>query len=210
MMSVINALKWRYACKAFDPEKIVSEDKIQRLKEGLNLTASSYGLQPFKFLVLTDKEKRELLVEHSWNQRQVVDASHLFIIAIRTDIDESFIKDYINLISEQRGIPADQLEAFKGMMNGSILSKSVEEQQIWAKNQAYITLGNLLLQCGLEEVDATPMEGFIPSKYDEILGLTEMNLKSVLVCPVGYRSENDPYVSLKKVRQPLNSICIDL
>lgn len=209
-MSVINALKWRYACKAFDPEKIVSEDKIQRLKEGLNLTASSYGLQPFKFLVLTDKEKRELLVEHSWNQRQVVDASHLFIIAIRTDIDESFIKDYINLISEQRGIPADQLEAFKGMMNGSILSKSVEEQQIWAKNQAYITLGNLLLQCGLEEVDATPMEGFIPSKYDEILGLTEMNLKSVLVCPVGYRSENDPYVSLKKVRQPLNSICIDL
>lgn len=210
MMSVINALKWRYACKAFDPEKIVSEDKIQRLKEGLNLTASSYGLQPFKFLVLTDKEKRELLVEHSWNQRQVVDASHLFIIAIRTDIDESFIKDYINLISEQRGIPADQLEAFKGMMNGSILSKSVEEQQIWAKNQAYITLGNLLLQCGLEEVDATPMEGFIPSKYDEILGLTEMNLKSVLVCPVGYRSENDPYVTLKKVRQPLNSICIDL
>lgn len=209
-MPAINALKWRYACKAFDPEKIVSEDKIQRLKEGLNLTASSYGLQPFKFLILKDKEKRELLVEHSWNQRQVVDASHLFIIAVRTDINEAFISDYINLISEQRGVPAEELEAFKGMMMGSIISKSKEEQFIWAKNQAYITLGNLLLQCGLEEIDATPMEGFIPSKYDEILGLEAMNLKSVLVCPIGYRSDNDPYVTLKKVRQSLENICIDL
>ena len=209
-MSVINALKWRYACKAFDPSKVVSEDKIQRLKEGLNLTASSYGLQPFKFLVLTDKEKRELLVEHSWNQRQVADASHLFIIAVRTDINEDFINEYIALISEQRGIPTDQLDAFKGMMMGSVISKSKEDQFIWARNQAYITLGNLLLQCGLEEIDATPMEGFIPEKYDEILGLKEMNLKSVLVCPVGYRAENDPYVNLKKVRQPLDNICIDL
>lgn len=209
-MTAINALKWRYACKAFNPDKIVPEDVIQRLKEGLNLTASSYGLQPFKFLVLTDKEKREQLVEHSWNQRQVADASHLFIIAVRTDIDEVFISDYINLISEQRGIPADQLEAFKQMMMGSIISKSEEEQFSWAKNQAYITLGNLLLQCGLEEIDATPMEGFIPSKYDDILGLNEMNLKSVLVCPVGYRADNDPYVNLKKVRQPLDNICIDL
>lgn len=209
-MPAINALKWRYACKAFDPEKNVSEDKIQRLKEGLNLTASSYGLQPFKFLILKDKEKRELLVEHSWNQRQVVDASHLFIIAVRTDINEAFISDYINLISEQRGVPAEELEAFKGMMMGSIISKSKEEQFTWAKNQAYITLGNLLLQCGLEEIDATPMEGFIPSKYDEILGLEAMNLKSVLVCPVGYRSDNDPYITLKKVRQSLENICIDL
>ena len=209
-MTAINALKWRYACKAFNPEKIVSEDKIQRLKEGLNLTASSYGLQPFKFIVIKDKEKREALVEHSWNQRQVADSSHLFIIAVRTDINEEFISDYINLISNERGIPADQLDAFKGMMMGSIISKSEEDQYAWAKNQAYITLGNLLLQCGLEEVDATPMEGFIPDKYDEILGLNDMNLKSVLVCPVGYRADNDPYVNLKKVRQPLDQICIDL
>lgn len=209
-MTAINALKWRYACKAFNPEKIVSEDKIQRLKEGLNLTASSYGLQPFKFIVIKDKEKREALVEHSWDQRQVADSSHLFIIAVRTDINEEFISDYIKLISDERGIPTDQLDAFKGMMMGSIISKSEEDQYAWAKNQAYITLGNLLLQCGLEEVDATPMEGFIPQKYDEILGLNDMNLKSVLVCPVGYRADNDPYVNLKKVRQPLDQICIDL
>lgn len=209
-MSAIDALKWRYACKAFNPDKLVPEETIERLKEGLNLTASSYGLQPFKFIVITDKEKREALVEHSWNQRQVADASHLFIIAVRTDINEAFISDYINLISEQRGIPSDQLEPFKGMMEGSILSKSNEDQYTWAKNQAYITLGNLLLQCGLEEIDATPMEGFIPAKYDEILGLNDMNLKSVLVCPVGYRADNDPYISLKKVRQPLENICIDL
>lgn len=209
-MTAINAFKWRYACKAFDPEKMVSEDIIQRLKEGLNLTASSYGLQPFKFIVIKDKTKREALVEHSWNQRQVADASHLFIIAVRTDINEEFITDYINLISNQRGIPSDQLDAFKGMMMGSIMSKSSEDQYAWAKNQAYITLGNLLLQCGLEEVDATPMEGFIPEKYDDILGLKDMNLRSVLACPVGYRADNDPYVSLKKVRQPLDNICIEL
>lgn len=209
-MPAINALKWRYACKAFNPEKIVPQETIQRLKEGLNLTASSYGLQPFKFIVITDKEKREPLVEHSWNQRQVVDASHLFIIAVRTDIDETFINDYINLISDQRGIPADNLGDFKGMMVGSVLTRSKEDQYTWAKNQAYITLGNLLLQCGLEEIDATPMEGFIPEKYDEILGLKEMNLKSVLACPVGYRADNDPYIDLKKVRQPLDNICIDL
>jgi len=209
-MSAINALEWRYACKAFDPNKELSEEQINRLKEGLNLTASSYGLQPFKFLFLKDKSIREKLVEHSWNQRQVADASHLLIIAVRTDIDSTYIQNYINRTAELRNLPLEALAPFKGMMENSIGGLDDEKKYTWAKNQAYITLGTLLLQCGLEKIDSTPMEGFIPAKYDEILGLEKMNLKSVLVCPLGYRSEEDPYSSLAKVRNKLEDITIDL
>lgn len=209
-MTTLDALNWRYACKAFDSTKKVSAEQIDRLKEGLNLTASSYGLQPLKFLFIENKEKREALVEHSWNQRQVAEASHLIVIAVRTDIDENFIGNYIQSMSEKRGIPLEHLNDFKGMMMNSVGSMPAEQQFLWAKSQAYITLGTLLLQCGMEKIDATPMEGFIPAKYDEILGLDKMNLKSVLVCPVGYRSEEDAYANLPKVRQNTNDICVEL
>ncbi|MGB0998734.1 MAG: NAD(P)H-dependent oxidoreductase [Flavobacteriales bacterium] len=209
-MNYIDALKWRYACKAFDPKKKLNDNQINTLKEGLNLTASSYGLQPYRFLFIENNEKREVLVPHSFGQRQVADASHLIVLAVRTDIDVAFVDAYINNTAETRGIPLDAFEGFKNMMYAGVAQRSADWKFQWAKSQAYIALGNLLSHCALEQIDATPMEGFMPAKYDELLGLDSKQLKSVLLCPVGFRSEDDAHAKLAKVRQKTKSICLDI
>lgn len=208
-MSNIKALNWRYATKKFDDTKILSEDKIRVLKEAFNLTATSYGLQPLKMLVISNKATQKSLRELSMNQQQVDTASHVMVICIEDKIDENFIRNYFKRVKHLRETPDEVLEPFQNFLVDDFRKKAVDEIHAWAVNQAYLALGTLLTVCAAEEIDVCPMEGFEPEKYNEFLGLEERNLKSVLVLPVGYRAEDDEFSTFKKVRRPLNEVIIE-
>ncbi len=199
-------MEWRYAVKAFDPQHKLSEPQIAGIKKVLNLTASSYGLQPFKFIFVDNEEKREQLLAFSFNQRQVIDASHLLIMAIETNVDDQFVEDYLENISDVRKVEKENLEQFGAMMKGSIGRLDQLGKESWAKNQAYIALGNLLTYCAVEGIDTCPMEGFVADAYDEVLGFHNMGLKSVLVVPLGIRSSDDKHQNLPKVRRNTDDI----
>ncbi len=209
-MNIIENLKWRYAVKKFDENKSLSETQITTLKEAFNLTASSYGLQPVKMVVLQNKEIQQQLVAHSWNQPQVAQASHVLVLCIPKEYDIKNIDTYFSLVKETRNTPDEILAPFKKMLTDSVTSKTQEELAVWNKNQAYIALGNLMTVAANEKIDSCPMEGFIPQKYDEILGLDKHNLTSVLVLPVGFRAEDDYMKDLKKVRKNIEDIIIEM
>lgn len=209
-MSNIKALNWRYATKKFDDSRILSEEKITVLKHAFNLTATSYGLQPLKMLVISNKEKQRKLREFSMNQQQVDTASHVLVICIEKKVDEEFITNYFKMVKHVRKTPEEVLKPFQNFLLDDFKTKAETEIEAWARNQAYLALGTLLTVCATEEIDACPMEGFEPEKYDEYLGLEDKNLRSVLVLPVGYRSEDDLFSSMKKVRRPLEEVIIDI
>ncbi|WNW01735.1 NAD(P)H-dependent oxidoreductase [Tenacibaculum sp. HL-MS23] len=209
-MNSIENLKWRYAVKKFDENKSLSEVQINILKEAFNLTATSYGLQPIKMVVIKNKEIQEQLVVHSWNQPQVLQASHVLVLCIPKEYTTKDIDSYFSLVKNIRNTPDKILNPFKEMLSSSIASKKQEELTIWNKNQAYIALGNLMTVAANEQIDSCPMEGFIPEKYDEILGLDKHNLTSVLVLPVGFRAEDDYMKDLKKVRKNIEDVIIEM
>ena len=209
-MKSIESLKWRYAVKKFDSEKKLSATQIKTLKQAFNLTATSYGLQPIKLLVIQNKTIQKELVPHSWNQPQVVDASHLLVICIPKNYDIKEVETYFNLVQKIRNTEDKIIKPFKEFLTSEIDKKTQEELLTWNKNQAYLALGNLLTVCAIEKIDSCPMEGFIPEKYDEILELNQQNLTSVLVLPVGFRANEDYMKDLKKVRKNLNDIVIEI
>lgn len=204
-MNLIESLNWRYACKKFDTNKKLTQTQVNDLVEVLRLSASSYGLQPWRFVVVENPAKREELVAHSYNQRQVAEASHLFVLCAPKEFNENHVDAYLNDIVATRGGAVQELEGYKKMMMGT-LSRLGEKQTDWMKNQIYIALGSLLTGAAVLGIDTCPMEGFVASKYDEILGLNDLGLKSVVVCPVGFRAEDDKYSSLKKVRFNKNTL----
>lgn len=200
-MDLLHALSWRYAVKQFDAEKKIPAETADTLLKSLVLTPSSYGLQPWKFLVIENPAIREKLKAVSWNQPQITDASHLVVLCRRTDVDESFIQHYISEIASQRGVSEDELAGYLGMMVQNVVQgKNNTNRAEWAKDQVYIALGNLLTSAAILEVDTCPIEGFSAPDYDAILGLSEKNLASCVVCALGYRSANDEYAQHKKVR----------
>lgn len=207
-MNIVNDLKWRYATKKFDSNKKISQENIDSILEAFNLTASSYGLQPVRLVVLQDELKQEELVNFSMMQQQVKDASHVLVFCIDTEINEEKITEYFNLIKEIRNTPDKVLNPFKKFLIADFKLKTQEEIEAWAKNQAYLAMGNLLTVCAMLKIDSCPMEGFNPEKFDEILGLDKLKLKSVLVMPIGYRSDEDFMASLKKVRRPIEDMII--
>ena len=207
-MSLQQNLRWRYAVKKFDDAKPVSEATIDAILEAGNLTASSFGLQPYQFVVVKDQTVQDKLVEASWNQNQVAEASHLIIIAVRSDVDHDYINDYVAMIESQRDMPAGALDPYKDMILGSIGRMAPDALHSWAVKQAYIVMGSMLAACADLQVDSCPMEGFLPAQYDEILGLDERNLNSVLVLPIGYRAEDDKHQHYKKVRKPLEEMVV--
>lgn len=209
-MNNIKALQWRYATKKFDDTKILPKEKVEVLKTAFNLTATSYGLQPIKMVVIHDKELQQKLMEFSFNQKQVVTASHLLIICIEKRIDREFIEKYFKMVQHIRSTPDEVLDPFKNFLVGDFENKSIEEIKAWATNQAYLALGNLMTVCAIEEIDSCPMEGFEPRNFDELLGLDELNLESVLVLPVGYRASDDVFSEFKKVRREISDVIIDL
>ncbi|MBO3116507.1 NAD(P)H-dependent oxidoreductase [Winogradskyella sp. DF17] len=209
-MSIIESLNWRYATKKFDASRTLPDAKIQVLKEAFNLTALSYGLQTLKLVVIADRTARERLVEVAYGQRQVADASHLFVLCIQSEIDANDIDSHFQTVKQIRNTPDEILEPFKAQLKSTIDSMPEIKKLDWASRQAYIALGNLMTVCAVEEIDSCPMEGFIPGKLDEILKLNEKGLKSVLLLPVGYRAEDDMFAELKKVRKSLSETVIEL
>ncbi|CAM4407442.1 nitroreductase family protein [Zobellia nedashkovskayae] len=209
-MDSIKNLEWRYAVKKFNSEKILPEDKIDCLKQAFNLTATSYGLQPITMVVIHNKELQNKLVEHSYVQQQVAQASHVLVICIQNDIDEEYINRYFEQIKKVRGTSQDILEPFKNALLADFSKKEIHEIEQWSKNQAYLALGNLLTVCALEKIDSCPMEGFVPSAYDDILNLKKRGLTSVLVLPVGYRADDDMFSEFKKVRKNIEESIIEI
>tara|TARA_B110000091_G_scaffold213008_1_gene261142 strand:- start:11845 stop:12555 length:711 start_codon:yes stop_codon:yes gene_type:complete len=210
IMNSIDKLKWRYATKKFDTSKRLSESQIDILKNTFNLTATSYGLQPLKLIVLKNQEIKNSLQEHSFNQSQVTECSHLLIICIKTNIDENYIDEKFDLEKKERGTPETVIKDFRAFLKETISTKSTEETEKSSINQAYISLGKLMTVCAFEEIDSCPMEGFNSIKYDEILNLKALHLKSILLLPVGFRAEDDMMSSLKKVRIPIEESVITI
>jgi len=207
MADIIKDLEWRYAVKKFDSSKEIEVSKLERIKKAFNLTATSYGLQPIKMVVLKNKDLQEKLVEFSYGQKQVAQASHLLILCIEKKIDADYISLYFKKVKEIRGTSDAVLEPFKKALVSEFTKMDAKQIQHWATNQAYLAMGNLLTICAVEQLDACPMEGFLPDSYDELLNLGSKGLRSVLVLPIGYRAEDDMFSEFKKVRRDMeNSI----
>ena len=209
-MNVIKHLNWRYATKAFNPNKIVSDDKLMVLKEAFNLTATSYGLQPIKLVVFSDKALQSELITATMNQKQIAQASHVLVFCIETSIDEDYVTEYFNRVHNIRNTAKSVLKPFQDFLISDFEKKPQDYIEDWATNQAYLALGNILTVCAIEGIDSCPMEGFNPEKYDEILGLKQRGLKSVLLLPIGYRAEDDFFSSLKKVRKTVAESTLEL
>lgn len=206
MNTYLKHLNWRYATKQFDPSKKISNADLNILKEAIQLSASSYGLQPYKVLIIEDKDTREKLKAASWNQSQITDASHMVVLANMTDADDSLVDDYINNVSETRGLPLDQLEGYSQMMKSNVIALPNEAKNAWTAKQAYIALGNVLSAAASLEIDACPMEGFDSAAYNTILDLAKENLNAAVVITLGYRASEDETQHYKKVRKPENEL----
>jgi len=199
--SLLQQLNWRYATKKFDPAKKIPAAEWAVLEEALILTASSYGLQPWKFIVVTDPALKGKLRPASWNQAQVEECSHLVVFTAKQDISEADVDRFVARIAQVRGVTAESLAGYKGFMMGDLV-KGPRHAIIheWAARQAYIAMGNLLTSAAVVGIDACPFEGIEPAKYDEILGLKGTGYATVAACPLGYRSAEDKYASTPKVR----------
>jgi len=206
----VRALSWRYATKKFDPAGEVRQEDIDTILGATNLSASSYGLQPYRFLLIQDKSLQEKLVDASYGQNQVHDASAVLVFVIRTNIDDDYIRQSAKETEEIRGLEPGQLDSYAKQMIGSIMGMDDDQRALWATKQAYIAMGTALAACAMLGVDACPMEGFVPAKYDEILGLAEKNLHSVLVLPIGYRADDDENSNFAKVRKSLDEMVVRL
>jgi nitroreductase len=198
---LLEALQWRYATKVFDATRKIPADVWQTLERALVLTPTSYGLQPYRFLVINDPVKRAELLPHSWNQKQVVDASHFVVFTARTKIIGADVTKLIQRTSDIRKIPAESLNFYRDLMLGDIVNgprgKTAHE---WATRQTYIALGNLMTCAAVLGVDACPMEGLDPAEYDRVLGLSGGDYATVVACALGYRAATDKYANLPKVR----------
>ena len=197
---LLTQLKWRYAVKKFDPAAKIAPSTWAALEESLVLTPSSYGLQPWKFFVVENPNTRRDLLPHSWGQAQIVDASHLVVFAVKTNVNPADAERLTAWSTEVRGLPAGTLDGYKNMMVGSLTRTPPADIDIWMSRQVFIALGNFLTACALLGVDACPMEGFVPEKYDELLGLTAKGYAARVVATAGYRHPEDRNAGLKKVR----------
>lgn len=198
-MNLIKSLNWRYAVKQFN-NKSVSHDQLAQLIEVVRLTPSSYGLQPYKLVVVETDKIREQLVEHSYGQDKVANSSHLLVLATYQNIDQALIDRYFTLLAKTHGRDPESLQGFKNHVQDAILSKSDSERAIWAAKQAYIALGNLTTALATMEIDGCPMEGFDAGAFNQVLNLTEQGLNATVICPIGYRAETDTAAQATKVR----------
>lgn len=209
-MDIINALEWRYATKNFDTEAIIPDETIELLKHAFNLTASSYGLQPVKLLVVSNKSTLNDLVPLSMNQKQVGQASHLCVFCVETNIDEAYIRTFFDRVKSINNTPDEILNPFRISVINSFKAKSDDAIFKWGAKQAYLAMGNMLTVCATQGVDACPMEGFDPLEYDRFFKLNEKGLRSVLIMPIGYRASDDMFAALNKVRKPLSESIIEV
>ncbi|MEA1786815.1 NAD(P)H-dependent oxidoreductase [Arenibacter sp. GZD96] len=201
MIPYISDLKWRYAVKKFDKTKKVSEADLATLLDAIQLSPSSFGLQPYEIFVISDPELRKKLMSATWGQQQVVDASHLIVFANKTTFGSEIVDDYFLNVSNTRGLPIASLSDYSNFVKSKMEVLSESDKAIWANKQVYIALGNFLSAAAALKIDTCPMEGFEPEKYNEILGLKKKRLNAAVVATIGYRSEDDQTQSHAKVRK---------
>lgn len=210
MSNFLNNQNWRYATKKFDATKKVSAEDLNTLKEAIRMSSSSYGLQPYKIIIVENPELRVQLQQAAWGQSQIVDASHLFIFANETNIGDNEIDKFLNTISVTRDTPMESLTGYGDFMKSKIATLEPAIKNIWTSKQTYLALGNLLNAAAELKIDVTPMEGFVPAQVNEILGLDKLNLNASLIATVGYRHEEDATQYYKKVRKSQEDLFITL
>lgn len=209
--TLLAQLNWRYATKAFDPTKKISASEWSALEQTLVLTPTSFGVQPYRFVVVTDPATREKLVPHSWGQRQPADSSHFVVFAAKETVSELDIDHYMARTAEVRGIPVESLAGFKKVLVNSVVNNVTPQwQHEWAIRQAYIALGNFMTAAALLGIDTCPMEGLVPAEYDKILDLPAKGYRTVMACAAGYRSAEDKYATTPKVRFPASELIIHI
>ena len=210
-MNLIESLEWRYATKKMDTTRAVPQDKLDRIIEAARLAPTSSGLQPFEIIAVTNPEVRSRIASIAWNQAQVTDGSHLLVFAAWDNYTADRINHMFDLTNEVRGFKNEGWENYRAMLLKTYPQREAEVNYQHAARQAYIALGVALVAAANEGVDSTPMEGFDPAKLDEILGLRERGLRSVVILPLGYRQEEgDWLVKLKKVRRPLDQFLTEV
>lgn len=200
MSNIVEAMKWRYATKQFDTEKKLSAEQFEILKEALRLAPSSFGLQPWHFIVVEDVELRKKLRTAGYDQPQITDASHFLVLATEKNVDAALVDKYMENVAAVKNIPVEGLEGFRNMLNGSIQAKGETGAREWAARQVYIALGVLVAAAAVEGIDMAPMEGFDPQQFDEILGLDKRGLTSRVMVGLGFRKADDPAAQVIKVR----------
>jgi nitroreductase len=205
-MKLIEDLKWRYATKKFDHNKEVSPEEIDVIKQSIQLAATSYGLQLFKVIEVKNKSIREKLLPASWNQKQVIEASHLFVFCNYIDVEDINIDVYMKLKAEIQSLKIEDLKGYAGFIKDTLSAISQEKKQVWMAKQTYIALANAMTACAALKIDSTPMEGFSPKSYSDILNLESKGLQASLVLAIGYRSEEDKTQYSKKVRKPIKDL----
>ena len=210
MSTLLDNLNWRYATKKFDATKKISSADLNTLKEAVRLAASSYGLQPYKVVIVENPEIREQLKAAAYGQTQITDASQIFIFANDLNAGAESVDAYIKNISETRGVPTDALAGFADMMKGTIANLSQDAKNIWTAKQTYIALGTLLAAAAELKIDATPMEGFNAAAFNEILGFDKLGLNASVIATVGYRHGEDDTQHYKKVRKSHEELFITI
>ena len=205
-MGILDSLEWRYATKSFDKSKKVKESDLDKIKESVRLSATSYGLQLFKVLIIENNEIREKLKPFSWNQGQITDSDILMVFCSNTNVSNEDIDDYIKLKSEAENIAVDNLKGYADFMKAKLTILPTEKASIWTQKQTYLALSNVLTICGELKIDTCPIEGFKSAKYNEILGLDERGLNSAVVISIGYRSADDKSQHTVKTRKTVEQL----
>ena len=206
MSHFIENQKWRYATKKFDAAKKISAADLETLKEAIQLSTSSYGLQLYRVFIIENPEVRAKLQPVSWGQSQIVDASHLLVFANIVDVQENHIDAYVQNIATTRGLSVEDLKGYSDFMKSKIVSLPVDQKAVWTSKQTYLALANLMNAAAELKSEVTPMEGFEPEKYNEILGLDKLGLNASLVAAIGYRHEEDATQHYAKVRKPIEEL----
>jgi nitroreductase len=208
-MELIEALNWRYAVKQFSNQQ-VTDEQLKQLLDATRLSASSYGLQPYKIIVIESLELRKKLIPFSYGQEKVAHSSHLIVFAIDNIAGDATVDRYIDKHAQTVNKPHSELGRFSDHMKSALAVKSPEQKQEWAHQQAYIALGNLLTSAAIMKIDSCPMTGFDNEGYDKILGLKEKGLATSVICPIGYRHEDDNQAESPKVRFDYNDIVMEI
>ncbi|WP_026475462.1 NAD(P)H-dependent oxidoreductase [Alkaliflexus imshenetskii] len=206
MKEIHEAYAWRYATKRFDATRKLSKEQLDKLLSAAQMAPSSYGLQPFEIMVVEKDDLRKQLQEAAYGQPQLTEASHVIVFAANKKVHEALIDSFVQRVAKTRGQSTESLQDFRNMMVGSVSGKTEQERFQWAARQAYIALGFLLSTAAIEGIDACPMEGFNNAEFDKLLNLEQKGLHSVVMATVGFRSTDDKYAALSKVRKTVDEL----
>ncbi|HQY88288.1 MAG TPA: NAD(P)H-dependent oxidoreductase [Tepidisphaeraceae bacterium] len=203
--SLVNAFHFRYATKKFDPTRKISENDWNAIRDSTILAPSSYGLQPWKLIVLTDQKMKDELPALTFNQQQPKDCSHFVVFTVLKEMSETYVDKYVDRIVAVRGVPRESLAPMQRMIaNQMAMSKG--QHSAWSSNQAYLALGFMLAAAALLKIDACPMEGFDSTAYNRFFGLDKSDYTTICACALGYRASDDRFASVKKVRFDVNDL----